>query len=222
MTECIDIDIYPSLNPQDAGVLLNNYLLKITNNKNDNILSNIDNFIKLYKDMILPKSIVKSDDKNEIYVQNINEIHKCKTCKIHYFKCKNFMHGHKKSSECNVEKHIQNKCKISNKPFLMEDFNKSINDNNCKCKAGNVKCIADNIGKYYFSAVKISYDNGLVLHFNHKNKQLFKINTELELKQNAINELSKNIYRIFGNQCFYKLSYYNVINENIYLAITKV
>ena len=112
MTECIDIDIYPSLNPQDAGVLLDNYLLKITNNKNDNILSNIDNCMKLYKDMILPKSIIKSDDTNEIYVQNINEIHKCKNCKTHYFKCNNFMDGHKKSNKCNIEENIQNKCKI--------------------------------------------------------------------------------------------------------------
>ena len=41
----------------------------------------------------------------------------------------------------------------------MEDFNKSINDNNCKCKAGNVKCIADNIGKYYFPNGRLECKN---------------------------------------------------------------
>jgi hypothetical protein len=238
-TEPVNVDIYPGLNNEDRGVLMDNYLIKIllplnSNDSSPDIFENIDNFAKLFKDLILPKLIIESDGKTDIYTQNINEIYKCNNCNTHYFKYKTFLN--KLNNKLSKKKDNDNECndndsdigqnkllmstKLSTKQFLMEDFNKQINDKNCKCGKGEICKIAKNVGHFYFSSIKLEFNDNISIKFTHHNKTLFEINTGLKCDKN--DKLYKIFKNINKNKCFYKLSYYNVINNEIYMVITIV
>jgi hypothetical protein len=229
MEEPITIYTYPNNDSINRYIFMDTFLIKISSNdkKDDDTFifeKHFSDFIKMFKDTIYSKLII-GNNKINYYTKNINSIKICKNknCNKHYYSYINTLYlpsddtnSEEKDDEDNkiLKSALINSNKISNNPFNVDDYERKICNNNCKCSNGNIKTIVDDINESYFT--RIVLEKNKTLKFYNLDKLLYEIDTEIETTV----ENNKYIFKSLEKKLKYKLSYYYCCNNDIYLIVT--